>query len=61
MGRKAKYDFYDDRLNSRTTLVNNIPSRKVAENTGAKYEGILQNRLAINGKPVDACMFSLIK
>lgn len=43
-----------------TTLVNNIPSRKVAENTGAKYEGILQNRLVLNGTPVDACMFSLI-
>ena len=43
------------------TLVNNIPSRKVAENVGAKYEGILQNRLVINGKAVNACMFSLIK
>jgi RimJ/RimL family protein N-acetyltransferase len=43
------------------TLPNNNASRKVAEKIGAKYEGILQRRLLVYGKALDACMYSIIK
>lgn len=38
----------------------NGPSRRVAEKTGATFEGRLRNRLLIRGVPVDAAMYSLI-
>lgn len=40
--------------------IENIVSQKVAENAGAKREGILRNRLFIDGRIHDAVMFSLI-
>ena len=40
--------------------VDNKASQRVAEKSGATREGILRNRLAQNGKPTDAVMFSLI-
>ena len=40
--------------------VDNIASQRVAEKSGATREGILRNRLAQNGEPTAAVMFSLI-
>lgn len=40
---------------------NNIASKKVAEKSGAKFEGILRKRLVVHGEALDACMYSLIK
>ncbi|MBL1277922.1 MAG: GNAT family N-acetyltransferase [Ectothiorhodospiraceae bacterium] len=42
-------------------LPNNVASRKVAEKSGAKYEGVLQKRLLVRGEALDACMYSLVK
>jgi ribosomal-protein-serine acetyltransferase len=39
----------------------NVPSRKAAEKAGARFEGILRNRLLIGAEPHDAAMFSFIK
>jgi RimJ/RimL family protein N-acetyltransferase len=41
-------------------VVSNGASRRVAEKMGAKFEGILRNRLTIHDKTQDAAMFSLI-
>lgn len=38
----------------------NIPSQRAAEKAGAIREGILRNRLVVQGQPVDAVMFSLL-
>ena len=38
----------------------NFPSVRVAEKLGAVQEGLLRNRLQVNGSPNDAFMFSLI-
>ena len=43
------------------TLPNNRASNKVAGKAGAKFEGILQNRLFVHGKALDACMYSIVK
>jgi ribosomal-protein-serine acetyltransferase len=40
--------------------VNNVPSQRVAEKVGAKQEGILRNRLLLQGKPHDAVLYSLV-
>ena len=40
--------------------VDNIASQRVAEKMGAVREGILRNRLIIDGSPSDAVVFSLI-
>jgi len=40
--------------------VDNRASQRVAEKTGATREGVLRNRLVVNGKVSDAIMFSLI-
>ena len=40
--------------------VGNIASLRVAEKAGATREGVLRNRLMINGKPSDAVMFSFV-
>lgn len=42
-------------------LENNQASRRVAEKVGAKYEGIMQGRLLVRDKALDACMYSVIK
>lgn len=42
------------------TAVENLASRRVAEKTGAKFEGILRNRIKIGDNNVDAAMHSLI-
>jgi RimJ/RimL family protein N-acetyltransferase len=41
-------------------LVENAPSLRVAENTGATNEGLARNRLYWRGKPADAVIYSLI-
>ena len=43
------------------TLPINSACRRVAEKAGAKYEGILQQRLIVHGEALDACMYSLVK
>lgn len=40
--------------------VGNEPSRAVALRVGALYEGVLRNRLRVNGQVSDAHMFSLV-
>jgi ribosomal-protein-serine acetyltransferase len=40
--------------------VDNLPSRRVAEKAGAKVEGVLRNRMTLNGRLHDAVMHSLI-
>ncbi len=40
--------------------VGNRSSRRVAEKVGAKQEGILRNRLVLQGKPVDAVLYSMV-
>jgi RimJ/RimL family protein N-acetyltransferase len=43
------------------TLPENTASNKVAEKVGARFEGVLQNRLVVHGVPREACMYSLVK
>jgi len=43
------------------TAVENIPSQKAAEKSGATREGILRKRLVIRGRVHDAVMFSFIR
>ena len=38
----------------------NLPSRRVAEKVGAKFEGIARNRLLIRGVPISAAVYSLV-
>jgi len=40
--------------------VGNRPSQRVAEKVGAKQEGILRNRLVLQGKPLDAVLYSMV-
>jgi len=40
--------------------VENVASRKVAEKTKAKREGVLRNRLLLHNRPQDAVMYSLV-
>lgn len=42
------------------TLPDNTASRRVAEKSGAKYEGVLQRRLLVHGRALDACLYSLV-
>lgn len=42
------------------TGVENWASRRVAEKSGATFEGILRRRMKLGGKNIDAAMFSLI-
>lgn len=55
------FDFLELNRLEIVMLPNNVASRKVAENSGAKYEGVLQKRLWVYGKALDACMYSLVK
>ncbi len=43
------------------SAIENIPSRKAAEKSGATHEGILRKRLIIGGRIHDAAMFSFIR
>jgi RimJ/RimL family protein N-acetyltransferase len=38
----------------------NVPSRRVAEKAGARFEAIARNRIVQHGKPYDAALYSLI-
>ncbi len=40
--------------------VENVASRRAAEKSGAKYEGILRKRLLVHKQPRDAFMYSLV-
>ena len=42
------------------TGVENKASRRVAEKTGAHFEGILRKRLKLGDRNIDATMYSLI-
>ena len=39
----------------------NIPSKRVAQKVGAKFEGVLRNRLFLRGQPRDALMYSVVR
>lgn len=41
--------------------IENIPSRKAAEKSGATREGVLRKRLVISGRIHDAAMFSFVR
>jgi RimJ/RimL family protein N-acetyltransferase len=41
--------------------VANARSRRVAEKVGARFEGVLRDRLLIHGAPLDAAMYSLVR
>ncbi len=58
----ARFAFNDLKLNrvEIVAAVENLKSQRVAEKTGAKREGVLRNRISINGTPHDAVVFSLI-
>jgi len=58
----ARFAFDELKLNrvEIVIVVGNIASERVAEKTGATKEGVLRNRLMVNGNPSDATMFSLI-
>ena len=43
------------------SAVENIPSQKAAEKSGAVREGILRNRLVIGGRIHDAVLFSFVR
>jgi ribosomal-protein-serine acetyltransferase len=43
------------------TALENIPSQKAAEKSGATREGILRKRLVIGGRVHDAVMFSFVR
>jgi RimJ/RimL family protein N-acetyltransferase len=38
----------------------NLPSRRVAEKLGARFEGIARQRLVVHGQPSDAAVYALI-
>ncbi len=40
--------------------VGNLPSQRAAEKAGATREGVLRNRLVVQGQSTDAVMFSLL-
>lgn len=58
----ARFGFERLGLNRIEILVStlNMPSQRVAENAGAKKEGIVRNRLVVRGKVLDAVMYSLV-
>lgn len=39
----------------------NLASRRVAQKAGAEYEGVLRNRLILQGSPHDAAVYSFIR
>ena len=58
----ARFGFNELKLN-RVEIdcgVDNKASQRVAEKAGATREGVLRNRLVVNGKTGDSVMFSLI-
>lgn len=59
----ADFGFLSLQLNRLEILmaVDNIPSRRVAEKSGAFYEGIARQRLALHNAFVDAHVFSIVK
>lgn len=40
--------------------VDNVPSRRIAENIGAQFEGILRSRLVVGENVYDAAQYSLV-
>jgi ribosomal-protein-serine acetyltransferase len=58
----AKWGFEKLKLKRIEILVavSNRRSLRVAEKAGAKFEGVLRNRINLNGKNEDAAMYSLI-
>lgn len=58
----TRFGFSELKLNriEIVTGVDNKASQRIAEKLGATREGVLRNRLVVNGKTSDAVMFSLI-
>ena len=58
----ARFAFNELKLNRLEIIaaVGNMASLRVAEKAGATKEGVLRNRLVINGEPRDAVMLSLV-
>jgi ribosomal-protein-serine acetyltransferase len=42
------------------TQLDNQPSRRTAEKTGAKFEGIARQRLCVREQPHDAAVYALV-
>ena len=60
LARTAFTDLPINRLEILTAL-ENIPSQKAAEKSGATREGVLRKRLVIGGRVHDAVMFSFVR
>jgi RimJ/RimL family protein N-acetyltransferase len=58
----ARFAFQELGLNRVEIVIatENIRSRRVAEKTGAKWEGVLRGRLIIGGRLHDAVMYSIV-
>ena len=58
----ARFGFAELGLNriEIVAALDNVASQRVAERAGAVREGILRQRLSINGVPHDAVLFSLV-
>ncbi|UCH42166.1 MAG: GNAT family N-acetyltransferase [Dehalococcoidales bacterium] len=58
----ARFGFKELRLNRVEIMVavGNIASLRIAEKSGATREGVLRNRLLLNGEPGDAVLFSFV-
>ena len=58
----AQFGFSQVRLGRAEIViaVGNHASYRVAEKTGAHYEGVMRNRIIVGDKPSDAWMFSLV-
>lgn len=61
-GLAAQFGFQELGLNRLeiTVAVENRASQRVAERLGAVREGILRQRLILQGRPHDACLYSLL-
>lgn len=58
----ARFAFEELHLNRLELIIalGNHASMRVAEKVGAHQEGVLRNRLVLNGRPVSAVMYSLV-
>ena len=58
----ARFGFGALRLNRLEFLVptDNVPSQRVAQRAGARFEGVLRNRLVLSGMAHDAAVYSLV-
>jgi ribosomal-protein-serine acetyltransferase len=59
----AQFGLRELRLNRLEIVIpdGNVASQRVAQKAGAKFEGILRNKLVLNGKSHDAIIYSLLE